>query len=390
MQTRQASDFYPLLQQFHHATRLPITVFEQDIIQQKYAAVEQDFNLPMLLFASLTEPLPTVWQICTPEYLYFAGIRIPDSTRTICVGPTLLTDCSNRQALLITNRIGRKLNDMHTIQLYFDSVSPHTLDSIESAIQILCRLLQLDTDISIKHLAFHWSLPYSIKQYVSVDTETHYDGFDLEQRILSSIQQGDILEINRLYQEEILPLKTGNPRDLTQVKYFISNANMMASRLSIQNGVDTRRADAVSSHYHAEIISAKSMGDLTDCFFALILEYTKMNAELQELPSDSLLVHRVSQYTKSHISEKISTRVLADRFELSESYLSTHFKKETGMTISSYVQKEKIREAKKLLDGTAKTLAEISSILSFSSESYFCAIFKKITGMTPESYRHKR
>ena len=69
------------------------------------------------------------------------------------------------------------------------------------------------------------------------------------------------------------------------------------------------------------------------------------------------------------------------------SYLCTRFKNETGMTISTYVQKEKIKEAKRLLKGSKYTVAQISDALAFSFDSYFCAVFKKITGMTPESYR---
>lgn len=72
---------------------------------------------------------------------------------------------------------------------------------------------------------------------------------------------------------------------------------------------------------------------------------------------------------------------------MSCSYLCTHFKQETGMTISAYVQQEKVREAKRLLKGSSYSIVEISEALAFSSQSYFCAVFKKITGMTPESYR---
>ena len=57
------------------------------------------------------------------------------------------------------------------------------------------------------------------------------------------------------------------------------------------------------------------------------------------------------------------------------------------MTISAYVQQEKVREAKRLLKGSSYSIVEISEALAFSSQSYFCAVFKKITGMTPESYR---
>ena len=43
----------------------------------------------------------------------------------------------------------------------------------------------------------------------------------------------------------------------------------------------------------------------------------------------------------------------------------TRFKNETGMTISTYVQKEKIKEAKRLLKGSKYTVAQISDALLF-------------------------
>ncbi len=47
--------------------------------------------------------------------------------------------------------------------------------------------------------------------------------------------------------------------------------------------------------------------------------------------------------------ETIRIEQMADEFFMSRSHLTTRFKKETGQTLSDYIQSEKIREAKRML-----------------------------------------
>jgi AraC-like DNA-binding protein len=60
------------------------------------------------------------------------------------------------------------------------------------------------------------------------------------------------------------------------------------------------------------------------------------------------------------------------------------------MSVVDYVQREKIDEARFLLEHTDLGLSQISSHLNYSSQSYFIAQFKKIVGETPERYRNKK
>ena len=80
---------------------------------------------------------------------------------------------------------------------------------------------------------------------------------------------------------------------------------------------------------------------------------------------------------------------MAQDLFLSRSYLSTKFKKETGMTLSQYIQEQKIEKAKSLLKTTDRSILEIATYLGFSSQGYFQNVFKKLTGMTPKEYRNQ-
>ncbi|MCD8190089.1 MAG: AraC family transcriptional regulator [Clostridiales bacterium] len=388
MKNDRQTSISPLLKLFYESTSLPVTVFEKKSLCERYALAQQDYNLPLLLYSSLSGDLPNVWYACTPEEVYFAGIHLPGTDTSIMLGPTLLIDCTKHEALRITIRIGRRTEDLDTVRQYFDSIHPHSIAGIKASIQLLCRLLDLEVPEDIPQVGFQWNLPYKVKTRI-IEEEEGYSNPDLEHQILTCIQQGDLSAIKKLYREVILPLKIGEPNDLISIKIYISTANMIASRQAMQSGVDYTRANATYNRFLEKILVAQSMPELTECFYALIQEYTKMNAELSELSSGSILVRRISQYTKSHITEKLSTSVFAEELGMNAAYLSTHFKKETGKTIGAFIQEEKIREAKRLLLESDLSLAEISSFLNFSSESYFCAVFKKNTGMTPQVYRQE-
>lgn len=59
------------------------------------------------------------------------------------------------------------------------------------------------------------------------------------------------------------------------------------------------------------------------------------------------------------------------------------------MTLSQYIQEQKIEKAKSLLKTTDRSILEIATYLGFSSQGYFQNVFKKLTGMTPKEYRNQ-
>ena len=78
---------------------------------------------------------------------------------------------------------------------------------------------------------------------------------------------------------------------------------------------------------------------------------------------------------------------LAEHVGLNASYLSRLFKKETGISVSEYIQQLKIDTAQNMLLYSDFTPARISSVLAFPDQSYFTQVFKKYTGMTPMKFR---
>lgn len=98
-------------------------------------------------------------------------------------------------------------------------------------------------------------------------------------------------------------------------------------------------------------------------------------------------VARCIDYIYDHLHTKITLANLSELTGLNSSYLSRLFHKETGMTVSDYIQQTKIETAKNMLLHSSYSAAEIASILAFSDQSYFSEVFKKQTGLTPKRYQ---
>lgn len=88
------------------------------------------------------------------------------------------------------------------------------------------------------------------------------------------------------------------------------------------------------------------------------------------------MVHEIA----NHLYGDITLERLAECTNLSPNYLSSLFKKEVELTISDYVQRERIEEAKRLLTLTDYPITDIAAWLNFNDQSYFNKVFKKWNG----------
>jgi AraC-like DNA-binding protein len=88
-----------------------------------------------------------------------------------------------------------------------------------------------------------------------------------------------------------------------------------------------------------------------------------------------------------YMIKELSLNMLASHFQISVPYLSKLFKDHTGQNFLNYLIDIRMREAKRLLEDTTKTVSEIADRIGYTNYSSFIRIFKKYTGITPGEYR---
>lgn len=112
----------------------------------------------------------------------------------------------------------------------------------------------------------------------------------------------------------------------------------------------------------------------------------RINEQLIE-NNEGMRVFLTKQFINKHYKEELSLEKVAEYLQLSPSYLSNVFKKETGQNFIDYVTEVRIGRAKFLLKTTDLKMAEIAREVGYADEYYFSKVFKKNVGESPLKYR---
>jgi len=99
------------------------------------------------------------------------------------------------------------------------------------------------------------------------------------------------------------------------------------------------------------------------------------------------LIENIKNYIAANLEYDIKISQVAKAFRYNEQYLGRIFKKEMQMSVSSYINIQRLEQAKKLLKETNNTIIDIALAVGFNNVTYFNRIFKRHVNMTPQQFR---
>lgn len=109
----------------------------------------------------------------------------------------------------------------------------------------------------------------------------------------------------------------------------------------------------------------------------------------REMHTYSPLIQRLFAYVEKGISSRLNVAQLAEYLNISASTLAKRFKKETKMSIGTYLDQILFNRACQLLLTTDASVGQISDQLEFCDQFYFSRYFKRHQKETPTSYRSR-
>lgn len=174
---------------------------------------------------------------------------------------------------------------------------------------------------------------------------------------------------------------------VTNLKYHFVITTAFVTRLCVEAGMELEQAFRLSDFYILKLDALNTTASVAELHDRMVLDFTGKMRFLIRNQGTSKPIITCIDYIYAHITERITIEELAEYTNLSASYLSRLFKKETGVSVSDYVREKKIEKAQHLLKYCDYSLIEIANYLSFSSQSHFIQLFKEFTGMTPKKYR---
>lgn len=160
----------------------------------------------------------------------------------------------------------------------------------------------------------------------------------------------------------------------------------LGMRAAIEGGLYEEQAYMLSDLYIQQIEELHDVQTVEAAMAGALLDFAERVVQSRSHVL-SKPVRACREYIYTHLYEDITVDKLAALSGLNSSYLMHLFKKETGQTLTGYIKKERIEEAKKLLQMTGDTISSIGSRLGFYDQAHFIKVFKKYAGTTPKHYR---
>lgn len=219
-----------------------------------------------------------------------------------------------------------------------------------------------------------------------------YFGFHIGSELQKKDMETKEIEINRLieiedYQHALLSIETwlDMVEDVKPPIEVVRRSALQFLLLLYWDKLSEEQCKIISVEAITTIMQA------TDfiCFRILLLERVKQLLVMLETNKKtySAAVVKAMLFMKENYQESLTLNEISSTVHLNRSYLSTLFKKETGMNLMDYLQRCRIDEAKKLLERKELSIYQICECVGIVDATYFTKIFKKYEGKTPLEYR---
>lgn len=217
-----------------------------------------------------------------------------------------------------------------------------------------------------------------------------HNPYDQELREQTSIREGDYDRLMRSFHESYAGrLATLSKDSLRARKNLGIVVVAISTRSAIEGGLHPEQAFLLSDSYILKIDEAQTQDEIYQIIRGAEIHFTQLVFEAKAKIIENPLVLRTKSIIFKKLHDKVKLKEIAEELQTAPTYLAAVFKKETGMTIHTFIIKEKLKVAENLLIYSDYSIEEIANYLAFSSQSHFGNLFKRHYHFTPNRYRLK-
>lgn len=340
----------------------------------------------------------------TPLYQFYGFLRLQEN-RIIILGPTKILKESPRELEELMFLLGVAGEEKEAYVQELKSAPLISVDRLAwllSAIRIAIDKRECSVDevwMLIKPERYFEEPPSEAVKIQTVENTERLESnqsmqhsYAWEQLMCSYVEEGKTDRLRDLFQAPPRMERGILAQDsLREARNSAISYTTIAARAAIRGGLDCRSAFQMSDLYIQKIEIMQSVLSIERLVREMLMDYAGQIEHIRwDGKNQSKLVTECRKYVAQNIYEVIRAENIADSMGYTRAYLCNQFKKQMGMTITQYVLREKVQEAKRILQFTDKSLCEIAALFSFSSQSHFQTVFKNITGETPLSYRERK
>ncbi len=331
------------------------------------------------------------------NYIIF---QLPDSesSRFVAIGPYIKSYMSKKDILDIADTLKLDILQFQTLEKFYTSL---TVLSDESYLLALLNALGASIWGSTENYTMDYLKNDSLFQIDSmvdvVPIKKHDDPhlamalleeiYHSENQLLKAISLGQLHKIEQIMAEskmKYIEQRVADP--IRNLKNYSIIFNTLLRKAAELGGVHPLHIDSISSLFTKKIESITCEKACTTLHKEMIRKYCYL-VKNHSLKSYSVIIKKVITNIDADLTSDLTLKAQAKLLNVNASYLSSLFKKETGCTLTNYVNQKRVEHAILLLNTTSMQIQTIAQYCGISDINYFTKTFKKYIGKTPQAYR---
>ena len=391
--------------------RLNLYIFDDELTPDLVIPQQQWIGEFLTKEASLTNIFNTFKKHCSPNTVYqiedgflcqhmFFLLPIEDGKEQYAyIGPYTEEAISKQQLAKLSEKYHLSPELFSKIESYYQSI-PVISDetNIQSIIYTFCSILWGGTDrfTTIQYQDFY-PINFDIVSNAStkeaaesvLDVFYLEERYDVERQLMQAVSAGQIPKAELLFSTLFkYQFEVRSTNALRNTKNYLIILNTLL-RVAARNGdVPPFHVDKLSSSYAHKIEATTSTNAGVTLMKEMVRRYCLL-VRNHSMKRYSLLIRKVLTQIDYDLTADLGLKNLASQLNVNPSYLSTLFKKETGSTLTEYVNQKRIEHAIFLLNSSSLQIQMIAQYSGIPDVNYFTKTFKKIIGITPKEYRDK-
>jgi two-component system response regulator YesN len=208
-----------------------------------------------------------------------------------------------------------------------------------------------------------------------------------EEALLSLIRAGDRKGARRIL-NRMLGEVFSRTSDLTIIRASMIEMMGHLVRQAVEDSPSLEPILAENHLWMARIIEARDFEDLSVVLRSALDDFLEKVYDME--PGDAgRPVRDAMDFLSRHYREPVGVEDAARAAGLSASRISHLVKEQTGRSLIQHRLQQRIREARRLLEESGRSCAEIAAELGFCDQSHFTRQFRRLAGLSPARYRRK-
>ena len=207
-----------------------------------------------------------------------------------------------------------------------------------------------------------------------------------ENEILQAVSRGRSAKAKQLlavFPSYALEQRTEGARNLQNYTIVL---NTLLRKAAEAGGVHPLYIDQLSSSFARRIEGLTRTDNFADLWSEMIQKYCLL-VNRHSIQKYSLPIQKILTRIDFDLAADLSLKANAEYLNVNSSYLSNLFKKETGYTLTDYVNMKRMEHAAYLLANTNTPVSSIAQTCGILDDNYFSKLFKKYYHKPPSKFR---